>query len=753
MTTASSSHSMHSSPSPTVRGADAFESPVSAASIELQRFADQEEYVQLDQLFLNPAIPSNHEANQRNSSQPLRHKPPQPHGHDETSSSRVGYSLRRFYLRGVVPILVPIAVTAYFVAIWLLYINPGEEQGQPLKIGRPGALPIFYSWFVIATLGLSLSEYGLVGVEASMLMEPGWAPSNAMQIMMHCERSWGGPGGWLAVARKVFLLWRRHDHPTQWPSKLWVVLASLSALPYIALPLSGLCMELSDGFVDSNGGPVVVIGRNYTTFERRIDDDMIKQATERWRSASVPFIPGQGVAYAPEMADRRNNDWSFLDTLPHTLPVDHGIHEIFLVPQASSPIHGTAWGVVLRYNCSVVSRMLDFTILNHRTGKRENKTHIPGTTDTYIMGRNQSFGGQVFNLQAYMELGSSSYEGLATTWSWFQRYHDPGSTNYTPPPYDAAAGRLESNEVLEVALWQSINTHTDEPPVTHFTPNMDLESTIPELGHEIESLVPGTNESLGYMPAIGARCTSNSAVGAATIDGRRFTFRDFRPGTTLPAAESSDNTAAVRFSCAIPPIILQETPSEPVVAPEEWLYGLFASSQQSTSLVTTGQKRAWLAPSPLQPSSLVRSLLQAHASYALQLEYDSQYGIPGAGGYVDVNVTALPADKVLSAGVVPPVFVVVLLLAWAVISSTMGCWYGFRRRWSQVLDGYSMFRFGADCGDFVRSRPDFGSAADFENCDALRRIPGMVGNLAPSWTPGHIGLVDGVYAPKGALYA
>jgi hypothetical protein len=519
-------------------------------------------------------------------------------------------------------------------------------------------------------------------------------------------------------------------------------------------------MELSDGFVDSDGGPAVVIGRNYTTFERRIDDDMIKQATERWRSASIPSIPGQGVAYAPETVDRSDHDWSFLDTLPHTLPVDHGVQEIFLVPQAGSPIHGTAWGVVLRYNCSVVSRMSDFSILNHRTGKRENTTHVPGTTDTYIMGRNQSFRGQVFNLQAYMELGSSSYEGLARSWSWSQRYYDPGlefgsdRTNYTPPTYDAAAGRLEGNEVLEVVLWQSINPHPEASPVTRFTLNTDLESTIPELGHEIESLAPRTNKSLGYMPAIGARCTSNSAVGAATIDGRRFTFRDFQPVTTLPAARESDNTAAVRFSCGIPPVVLQETPfalSGPVV-PEEWLYALFTSSQQSESLVATGQAREWLTPSPLQPSSLVRSLLQAHASYALQLEYNGHYGMPGGGGYVDTNVTALPAGKVLSVGVVPPAFVAVLLLAWAVISSVLGCLYGFRRRWSQVLDGYSMFRFGADCGDFVLSRPDFGSAADFEKCDALRRIPGMVGNLAPSWTPGHIGLVDGIYAPKGPLY-
>ncbi|KAK3376273.1 hypothetical protein B0T24DRAFT_665270 [Lasiosphaeria ovina] len=709
----------------------------SSASIELERYTEDD-------------------------SQPLRYiNGSHSHRSQDAISGRPSYPLRRFYLRGLVAILVPTAVAAYFVAIWLAYINPGGgEQGGPLTIGRPGGLLIFYSWFVIGTLGLGLAEYGLAGVEASMLMEPGWAASNAMQLMMHCEGSWSGPGGWLAVTRQLLLLWRRRDRPTQWPSNLWMLLAGLSALPYLALPLSGLCMELGDGFVDSDGPAAAVMGRNHGDFESRIDDEMIKQATERWLSASVPSLPGQGVAYAPETADRSEDDWSFLNTLPHALPVRHGVHEIFLAPQASAPIRGTAWGVVLRYNCSVVTRMADFSILNHRTGKRENTTRVPGTTDTYIMGRNQSFGGQVFNLEAYMELGSSSYEGLVQTWSWFQRYYDPGDTNYTPPAFDAATGTLEGDEVLEVALWQSLDpdTYGRSPATTPFTPDMHLESTIPELGREITSLAPGTKKSLGYMPAIGARCTSNSAVGAAAIEGRSFTFRDFRPGTTAPppAANGSDNTAAVRFSSAIPPIVLQETPfaiGGPEV-PAEWLAGLFASSQQSAALVPTSQSREWLAPSPLQPSSLIRSLLQAHASYALQLEYDGRYGMPGGdNGYIDPNVTALPAGKVLSVGVMSPVFVAVLLVAWAVVSSALGCWYGFRRRWSQVLDGYSMFRFGADHGDFIRSQPDFGSAADFDECNSLRRIPGMVGNSAPSWTPGHIGLVDGTYAPKGALYA
>ncbi len=104
-----------------------------------------------------------------------------------------------------------------------------------------------------------------------------------------------------------------------------------------------------------------------------------------------------------------------------------------------------------------------------------------------------------------MELGSSSYEGQVRTWSWFQRYYDPGDTNYTPPAFDAATGTLEGGEVLEVALWQSLDPdpYGRSPAATPFTPDMHLESTIPELGREITSIAPVTNKSLAcshYLP-------------------------------------------------------------------------------------------------------------------------------------------------------------------------------------------------------------------------------------------------------------
>ena len=42
--------------------------------------------------------------------------------------------------------------------------------------------------FAVSTLGIGLSKYALAGVEAGMLMDPRWAPRNAMQLMAHSDR-------------------------------------------------------------------------------------------------------------------------------------------------------------------------------------------------------------------------------------------------------------------------------------------------------------------------------------------------------------------------------------------------------------------------------------------------------------------------------------------------------------------------------------------------------------------------------------
>lgn len=75
-------------------------------------------------------------------------------------------------------------MTLYWFLVWYIYFTP--EDGGPIQFGHNGGRWVYYSWFLLGIFGLNLSKYGLVGLEAGMLMDKRWAATNAMQIMV-CE--------------------------------------------------------------------------------------------------------------------------------------------------------------------------------------------------------------------------------------------------------------------------------------------------------------------------------------------------------------------------------------------------------------------------------------------------------------------------------------------------------------------------------------------------------------------------------------
>lgn len=158
----------------------------------------------------------------------------------------------RYWKRTLVLILVPLAVTIYFFWVWLSILS--RDIDDAVNYGRDNEQFINYSWFVVGVFGLGLSKYGLIGLEAAMIEKSFWEPPNAASLLMHSESTWSGPGGWIRGLQGV----RKEHHLLTY--RLWLLLALLSALPFIALPLSGLCFELIDGYYYSSA-PAEVIGR------------------------------------------------------------------------------------------------------------------------------------------------------------------------------------------------------------------------------------------------------------------------------------------------------------------------------------------------------------------------------------------------------------------------------------------------------------------------------------------------------------
>lgn len=66
-------------------------------------------------------------------------------------------------------------------------------------------------------------------------------------------------------------------------------------------------------------------------------------------------VPGLGVIYTRSNAEE--------PMPPGILPKDDRVSGVFLTAQAQNPIEGVAWGLSLEYNCSIVDKLSDLTVL------------------------------------------------------------------------------------------------------------------------------------------------------------------------------------------------------------------------------------------------------------------------------------------------------------------------------------------------------------------------------------------------------
>jgi hypothetical protein len=660
------------------------------------------------------------------------------------------YRLKRFYRRTLVAIFAPLAIFIYYLLTYQLYLR--RDKDDPVKFGLKNGAWVFYSWFVIGVMGLGISQYGLLSIEAAMLQERTWQANNAMVVLMHSGSTWSGPGGWMKILGRLFL---RDEMDVGY---LWYFLALLSMMPFIALPLSGLCMGLSDGYVESTEHPMV-IGRTWENFNHRALQGPVLRGTNVWNYGFIPKIPGIGIAYTRPGVDR--SQYSFLKTLPNTLPLDKGTPELFLAQQATVPINGRVWGLLLSYNCSVVQSASEFTILPQRSsivrpGKsiynaitRSGELELRTPTGNFIYLTNSSYYDVVlkptYNLWAYAEMG------LTDTLTSIQGYNGSELSFLGPD------GRLtpDNATVMEYAIWQV--RFRDIYPDEGFKFNTTIDTPLAGMGQILIEDPKDTfsrNKTFFLSPAqasfvdlegsniksvsapIGVRCLRGSILGTAEVDARTSTFTSFQK-TLNPYLKPHINPMRV-------PVFGENAAS---IIIDQYTH-IFTSASMPPPRTLGGTVNY---PGFLQASNLIQSVLLAHAADALQLMYDGIYGFDAA--FPIVNATSSSPAKVLDLSVIDPRYPIPFLAAWAILSAILGVTYGFRRRWSDSLDGYSLFRFGADFEKDITDKLDFSSTRSFEECGGLRNLPGLVGDSRMDMDIGHISLVEkGNIARKGKEY-
>ena len=663
-----------------------------------------------------------------------------------------GNRLRRFWARTLALVLGPLAIAGYFIFIWRYFLT---EDG-PVKFATFNESWIFYSWFVVGVFGLSMSRYGIIGIEAAMLQDPFWQAKSAMALLMHSGSSWGGAGGWMRCLLGTLRFKK------SMAGRLWYTLSLVTMSLFIGLPISGLTFELADGYVQSSE-PATVIGRTWSDFHMRELDQAENRSAKLWSTGSSVSLPGIGLAYTPSYIDR--DQLSFLKTVPNSLPLDKGIPELFLAPQADGPIGGEAWGLRLSYNCSVVESKSEFTILNvakTSAGRFDNGKYIFNSTGSLHVVDSAK------NLWAYGEVRADNSN--ASTWP-----GTPGADGSSPT--DSGDG-FESG-VLEYALWQIRLAPGDSSRMgIAISPNnltsfgkdvVDFDSSlnpsIPDLGSPWSRNSDGTygiNESFftrpvdehldgngsprmvvpdaaelsdvnlylaEVAPPIGVRCRHMSVFGTARLDPKTTSFSGFTPappyfnGSQIEARTPMFGVSARK------------------VLPKHY-FELFTSTNSPTP---KGVGPSAFYTSYVTPQILSQAILRAYAQDALQLMYD---GLPDViGAYQNGNLTSSRKGKILELGIMPPLIPAIWLSVWAFVCMLLGLVYGFRRRWSAALDGYSLFRLGADFADELR---DLSSTGDFEECERLWDLPGFVGDARRGESVGYISLVsrDGVADTK-----
>lgn len=284
-------------------------------------------------------------------------------------------------------------------------------------------------------------------------------------------------------------------------------------------------------------------------------------------------------------------------------------------------------------------------------------------------------------------------------------------------------------------------------PVPVYTQHLEPSISALEGAYKVER-----NQS---MRAVGVTCKSSSAVGTADISGVHQTFSNFqRTDTPIPRLV---NGCAQRFDAAAISNLLY-TAIHPIVGNQDWfsrffssvsapspLYAEFAGAEDDGVDLATG---TLIQTYLFQATDLRNSILRAYASYASQLAYNGGQGFSSLDGTVSLNftnpnLTAYEPSIVLQRGVISPALPAVLLVIWALGTFVLGCWYGFRPRWAPKVDGFSLFVFGVDLAERVKSGGGIGSMIDSEECHVLRELPGLVGDAKPADATGRIGLVGG----------
>lgn len=573
----------------------------------------------------------------------------------------------------------------------------------------------------------------------------------------------------------------------QLPSVTWWILAVPSIIPFFAIPLSGLTFELADGFDLVKGNNATVVGANATYYD--YPEFRLSTTHFNWRNAQATIMRRRSAFYIPPDAEKPK----WMETFPNQW-VDDESFTGFIAPQSEFPIAGRIWGLRISYSCTKFNSINDFRFLKNRNSSFptdfNNAKQPEPITWTKRKTRRQSSklsapdclrGHPTFNNTQWTTLAPANERmGLnpacktLTTYVFNQthdRYYNvagflevaaemvPGAEDFSSLGNPSASFNNDSSNYVEFAFWQGMMAlHPESESLLERPLNKDLPDHISDM--------EGFYEYNGVpMKALGLGCNSDFQFGTADINGFESTFTDFEPSEPkIPVTAVHWEKAwraiirivtgkvfNVKYMPSIPdnninhnaqvrPAVEHPFFSPPRSNESYFLSGLFLSAE-AKNILSSGVLDQSFQTEFLSGDRFNSAILRAFKHYALHLM---------AGSDAEWVSTASVSEevKVITMGPVHPTVVMVLMCFWAGLSFLIGLTFALRRKWSDTLDGFTMFRFGTD---FSHKKQKL-SYRDYEKCMELMRLPGLLGDMKPNEAIGKIGIVAGPVADKRKKY-
>lgn len=689
------------------------------------------------------------------------------------------YRFERHIRRGLLNTLGPLLVVLFYFFVAFEYLRRPSVNGiSPPRIIN--AKSVFYTSIILSIFLLDWAKSGLAGFEAAALMRRSLAPSNAQGLMWHTDRGWGSISGWwnaLAVCLRYFraLLNRRGGYP-EWhgPGPLWFYLAFSSFIFYAAVPLAGLSMDTSDS-LQLGTRPIVVVGTNQSSFDNQVSVNLGQAAYARWRQGNPTTPEGDTILYAPEgTIDASNTFYEdqirgiYQKQLESTgNPVNETV-SFFSGPQVSERAHGAAWGVLTNLSCMPVHPDKGFELLNITSPTKWYAKTADGYTDSAYFIPSTS------GTQPAFASGDNSY---GVTWTYVMasdRSILTQCSDYTDGNQSCTINSISQLPIpgsLELMMWQAYDESRGFVPDQTF---IDMASHPSVVAYNLTSNITGSMMYLGY----GVRCTVDSTVGNASVSPVTNTFSDFQQ----QPADYSIVRAGTTTAFENPGVMAIQT----VVFSAFTTSGLGYLGPPICDQAFSGLCNGWLGanaatqgtpiyipprPDPSMSNATTNNMLGETIQYPtigperMTLALNKLFGevaiammAAGPGNWTSVSSAALGGGGGLYgleyasdivAGRVPYQVVLILLIIWAVITVLPQLLlpnFFLGRRWASALDGFAMFRFGAEWAARVHELR--GGELGEAGTASLRSIPGMIGDMRPRRLGGHQVLQTGLVRGK-----